>query len=156
MKMADGSEHVSGTGVYLFADAELTSYDAFKEVWGGRSAWPVALANVRDRIQIVTGVRFPVARCVYYRDGTEGMEFHTDLPAYGSTKSIASLSLGAEREFVFRSLSDKNDTVSIMLDSGSLLYMDEGCQVRYEHGLPVRHDCEAPRLNLTFRKYGWE
>lgn len=155
-KMADGSEHVGETGVYLFVDAELTSFDAFPEVWGARSEWPASLATVRDRIEELIGVRYPVARCVYYRDGSEGMEFHTDPPAYGTTDSIASLSLGAERAFILRSLSNKDDTLTIPLASGSLLHMGEHCQERYEHGLPRSKDCVAPRLNLTFRKYGWD
>jgi hypothetical protein len=50
-KMADGSEHVGETGVYLFVDAGLTSFDAFPEVWGGSSEWPASLAVVRDRIE---------------------------------------------------------------------------------------------------------
>lgn len=155
-KMADGSEHVAETGVYIFADTELTSFDTLHEVWGGRSVWPGTLEDVRDRIEDVTGVRFPVTRCVYYRDGSEGMGFHTDLPAYGSTDSIASLSLGAEREFVFRSLANSNETFTIALASGSLHFMGDHCQQRYQHGLPRSNDCVEPRLNVTFRKYGWE
>ena len=156
MKMADGSEHIAETGVYLFTDSELTSFDAFPEAWGGRSEWPASLASVRDQIEELVGVRFPVARCVYYRDGSEGMDFHTDPPAYGPTDSIASLSLGAEREFILRSRSNEDETFRIMLASGSLLHMGKHCQERYEHGLPRSKDCVAPRLNLTFRKYGWD
>lgn len=155
VKMADGSEHEAETGVFLFADAELTSYEAFPEVWGGRSEWPASLAVVRDRIESEIGIRFPVARCVYYRDGNDGMEFHTDLPAYGSTDSIASLSLGAQRKFAFRSLMDTQDIYTFTLATGSLLYMGEYCQKRYEHGVP-RCESTEPRINLTFRKYGWE
>jgi len=155
IKMADGSDHVGETGVYMFADADLTSFDAIPEVWGGRSPWPASLARIRDRIEETTQVRFQVTRCVYYQNGSEGMGFHTDPPAYGPTNSIASISLGAEREFVFRSQSDEDDTFSIVLPSGSLLYMGEHCQERYQHGLPHCDRCAEPRINLTFRKYGW-
>ncbi len=101
-------------------------------------------------------MRFQVARCVYYRDGSEGVGFHRDLPAYGSTSVIASLSLGTEREFVFRSTSDPAERFAIRLASGSLLLMGEGCQELYEHGLSYNENCHEARLNLTFRKYGWE
>ena len=62
VKMADGSEHIAELGTYLFADAKLTSFEALPEVWGKRSAWPQALANVRDCIEQKTGIRFQVAR----------------------------------------------------------------------------------------------
>jgi len=154
-KMADGTIYESETGTFIFADANLTSFDALPEVWGGRAPWPDLLAVVRDRIQDTVGVRFQVARLVYYANGSEGMSFHADLPAYGPTDAIASISLGAERDFAFRSLADPNDVHRITLHDGSLLYMGENCQERYQHGLPRSENCLVPRINLTFRKYGW-
>lgn len=156
VRMIDGTEYISEAGGYIFADTELTSFEALPEVWGQRSPWPDSLALVRDRITRQTGIRFHVARCVYYKDGSEGVDFHTDLPAYGSTSAIASLSLGAEREFVFRGTSDTAERFSIRLSSGSLLFIGAGCQELYEHALPRDERCGKPRLNLTFRKYGWE
>jgi hypothetical protein len=155
LPMADGTQWETETGVYLFADTELITGEVFPDVWGGRSAWPVTLAKVKERIESKLGASFQVARCVYYRDGSDRMAFHTDPPAYGPTDSIASLSLGAERDFVFRSLGDATDTYKLRLTSGSLLYMGENCQERYEHGVPPCMDCTLPRLNLTFRKHGW-
>jgi alkylated DNA repair dioxygenase AlkB len=156
VRMHDGSEFVAETGCYLFTDAELTSYQAIPEVWGGRSPWTESLADVRDRIKDVTGVHFRVARCVYYKDGSEGVDFHRDLPAYGTTDQIASLSLGVEREFVLRKLSDPDERFAIRLAPGSLLFMGAGCQDFYEHALPRDQLCREPRLNLTFRKFGWD
>lgn len=156
VSMGDGSEHIAETGTYMFADPELTSFDVIPEVWGARSPWTESLSHVRERIEEETGVRFQVARCVYYQDGSEGMGFHRDLPAYGSTATIASLSLGAEREFVFRSMSDHDERFTIRLSAGSLLFMGEGCQELYEHGVPRNEHCNEARLNLTFRKYGWD
>jgi len=154
--MADGTEFVADTGAFLFADAELLSYEKFPAAWGGRAPWPERLASVRERIEEVVGIRFQVARCVYYRDGTEGVDFHVDEPAYGSTEVIASLSLGAEREFGLRSLTDPEDEFRIILGHGSLLYMGKHCQSRYEHALFHSGSCTEPRINLTFRRYGWE
>ena len=95
-----------------------------------------------------------VARCIYYKDGSEGADFPGDLPAFGPTSAVASLSLGAEREFVFRSTSDAARRFSIHLSPGSLLFVGEGCQEIYEHALLRNERCDKPRLNLTFRKYG--
>ena len=154
--MADGTVYIAETAAFLFADAELVSHDMFSAVWGGRAPWPEKLARVRDRIAEATGIRFEVARCVYYRDGTEGMGFHVDDPAYGTTEVIASLSLGAEREFGLRSLTDPNDEFRIKLAHGSLLCMGKHCQARYKHALFRSDSCTEPRINLTFRRYGWE
>ncbi|MGK7905655.1 MAG: alpha-ketoglutarate-dependent dioxygenase AlkB [Synechococcus sp.] len=67
--------------------------------------------------------------------------------------AIASLSLGGKRKFIFRSTSDPTERFAISLSPGSLLL---GCQESYEHGLPLDKHCSEARLNLTFRKYGWE
>lgn len=156
VKMQDGSENIAETGSFIFTDPELTPFEALPEVWGGRAAWTDSLADIRERIAVATGVKFQVARCIYYQDGSEGMDFHRDLPAYGNTDEIASLSLGAERDFVLRDVADSENRLSIRLASGSLLFMGEGTQENYEHALPHDENCHHPRLNLTFRKYGWE
>lgn len=153
--MADGSKQLGELGTFMFTDPDLTSFEAFPEVWGGRSAWTDSLARVRDHIEAETGIRFQVARCVYYADGTESMGFHRDLPAYGNTDAIASLSLGVERAFVFRRTSDLAQRFTLNLAPGSLLLMGTGCQENYEHALPPDKHCHQARLNLTFRKYGW-
>ncbi|MBV9493855.1 MAG: alpha-ketoglutarate-dependent dioxygenase AlkB [Acidobacteria bacterium] len=156
VRMFDGTEFLNETGGYLFTDPELVSFDALPAVWGQRSTFPRSLELVRDRITAQSGIRFPLARCIYYEDGFDGSDFHSDLPAYGSTATIASLSLGAEREFAFRRLENPVEEFSIRLASGSLLFMGEGCQELYEHALLRDDRCRAPRLNLTFRRYGWD
>ena len=156
VRMVDGNEFIAETASYIFTDAELTSFDKLPEVWGGRSPWTESLAAIRARILEATGVDFQVARCVYYRDGSEGVDFHQDLPAYGDTSEIASLSLGAPRVFVMREQDNTDEQFSIELAPGSLLFMGQGCQDVYEHGLPHDPDCHEPRLNLTFRRFGWD
>lgn len=156
MKLADGGEFLAENACFLFADAELVGFDTIAEVWGKRAPWPDFLADIRDQIAALTGVRFQVARSVYYVDGNEGIDFHRDLPAFGNTDEIASLSLGAERHFVFRDIADKEKCFTLRLASGSLLFMGDGCQALYEHGLPRDARCRAPRLNITFRKFGWD
>lgn len=155
IRMADGTEHAAETAAYMFADPELTSFDVLPEAWGGRSPWPGSLAQVRERVAAETGTRFQVARCVFYRDGSEAMGFHSDPPAYGPTCPIASLSLGAERELVFRPLASGGKSFSLILENGSLLLMGKHCQDRYEHGIPACPSITEPRINLTFRLFGW-
>ena len=155
VRMADGTEYFNETGAYLFCDPELTGFDCFHEVWGGRSPWSPSLSRLRDKLTELLGVRFRVARSVFYHDGSEGIGFHSDLPAYGDTSLIASLSLGAERRIVFRHKASLS-TFSLSLSPGSLLIMGEGCQELYEHAIPHDTSCCSPRLNLTFRRYGFD
>ena len=61
IKMFDGTHHICETGCYLFADPDLTSFDALPEVWGARSPWTASLARVRDRILQESGIRSRVA-----------------------------------------------------------------------------------------------
>lgn len=153
--LADGSLFEMDTGCYLFTDSELTSTDKLPAAWGERSPWTESLQKVRDRIESITDSKFHVARCVLYRDGTEGIDYHQDLPAYGSTDVIASLSLGTERTFSLRCAITHQEQLSLRMPHGSLLIMGKGCQQHYEHAVPCEPDCQKPRLNITFRRFGY-
>jgi alkylated DNA repair dioxygenase AlkB len=65
--------------------------------------------------------------------------------------SIASLSIGAERKFAFKHKATK-ETVSVMLENGSLLEMKGSIQQNWWHSLPKTKKVGAPRINLTFRQ----
>ncbi|MBT5048063.1 MAG: hypothetical protein HOM58_06130 [Rhodospirillaceae bacterium] len=62
---------------------------------------------------------------------------------------------GEEREFAFRSLENEDDIYRLDLKSGSLLVMGKGCQENYQHALPYNDEYKNPRINLTFRPFGW-
>jgi alkylated DNA repair dioxygenase AlkB len=86
-----------------------------------------------------------------YHDGSEGMAWHSDgekdLKKDGA---IGSLSLGAERKFAFKHKKTK-DTVSKVLEHGSLLVMRGPTQTHWLHRLPPTKTVHRPRINLTFR-----
>jgi len=65
------------------------------------------------------------------------------------------LSLGEERDFFLREKETLAET-KIILENGSLIMMGENCQELYEHSLPTNNINKRPRINLTFRKYGFE
>lgn len=142
-------------GAYFFGDPECMTLKALPELWGARSEWPASLRSVRDRIADLVGVCFEVTRTIYYANGEDEVGYHSDLPAYGRTDTIASLSLGAERNFALRRVADPEDLQVIRLPHGSLVVMLQGCQESYEHALLPEPECHAPRLNLTFRRFGW-
>lgn len=153
VKMADGSAFIQETGTYMFLDDGLQGFDRMPEVWGQRATWPALLKTARDRIEGHTGHQFQVCRCIYYENGDSSCDFHADYMAYGPTNVIASLSLGAEREFILRDKENPAEQFKILLENGSLFVMGEGCQENYEHALPKDESCHEARLNLTFRKY---
>ena len=88
-----------------------------------------------------------------YRDGQDSMGWHSDNePELGAEPVIASLSLGATRDFSLRRVGETRQHLSIALPSGSLLIMNAGMQNRWQHALPKRRNIHSPRINLTFRQ----
>ena len=87
----------------------------------------------------------------YYRDGQDSTGWHADdEPELGKDPVIASISLGATRDFQLRHNRDKNQKISIALQHGSLLLMQGTTQSCWQHQIPKRVQAE-PRINLTFR-----
>lgn len=68
---------------------------------------------------------------------------------------IASLTLGAERDFIFRHQDKKTrgiEDLKLVLKNGLLLLMHHPTNQFWYHGLPERKTCRTVRINLTFRK----
>ena len=83
------------------------------------------------------------------------MGWHADdEPEIDQRSPIASLSLGASRDFQLRHRHDKGQqTVSINLEDGDLLIMEPGCQQNWHHSIPQRRRIRTMRINLTFRRF---
>jgi alkylated DNA repair dioxygenase AlkB len=87
----------------------------------------------------------------YYRDGKDSNGWHADNEkSLGKNPSIASLSLGAERRFEFKHLTNGIHKKMLLTD-GSLLHMHGALQHHYKHQLPKMTGLSQARLNLTFR-----
>ncbi len=109
---------------------------------------------LKQKVEQYADTNFYCCVCIFYPDGNAGIDYHSDQVAFGDTSIIPSISLGEERTFNLRE--KQNKTVnSMVLKHGSLLIMDKGCQENYEHSLPIRKKYKNPRINLTFRKYGF-
>ncbi len=86
-----------------------------------------------------------------YHNGDEGMAWHSDAEKdLKQNGAIASLSFGAERKFLFKHKQTK-ETVSILLEHGSILVMKDTTQTNWLHRLPRTKLISEPRVNLTFR-----
>jgi len=64
--------------------------------------------------------------------------------------AIGSLSFGAERKISFKHKKTK-ETVSKVLEHGSILVMKGTTQTHWLHRLPPTKTIYTPRINLTFR-----
>lgn len=160
---------------YLLSNIEWKNDEAFilgkliitkrKAAWYGDTAfeysysnrtkialpWTKELLALKSKIETETGENFNSCLLNLYHSGEEGMAWHSDgekdLKKNGA---IASVSFGAERKFSFKHKTTK-ETVSIMLEHGSLLVMKGTTQNHWLHRLPPTKKISTPRINLTFR-----
>lgn len=109
------------------------------------------LAELKAITEKLTGETYNSCLLNLYHDGNEGMAWHSDgekdLKKNGA---IGSLSFGATRKFAFKHKQSK-ETVSVILEHGSLLVMKDTTQTHWLHRLPPTKTVNSPRVNLTFR-----
>jgi alkylated DNA repair dioxygenase AlkB len=88
-----------------------------------------------------------------YKNGNDKLGWHSDNEKELDSKSaIASLSLGAERDFLIRKKQDHGTKFKLPLKHGSLMIMYPPLQEFWDHSLPPRKKVTEKRLNLTFRQ----
>jgi alkylated DNA repair dioxygenase AlkB len=113
--------------------------------------FPNYLNELRIRVEQQTGQTYNALLINYYRDGKDSNGWHADNEkSLGKNPSIASLSLGAERRFEFKHLTNGIHKKMLLTD-GSLLHMHGALQHHYKHQLPKMTGLSQARLNLTFR-----
>jgi len=131
-----------------------------------------AVAALRTLVEVMTGESFNSVHLNLYRTGADHVSWHTDEDAalYGDAPTIASVSFGAEREFVLRRMGgtpytdgwlpvDPPRLVRYRLGAGDLLVMRGATQRHWEHmlaktgaGALGEAAGAAERVNLTFRR----
>jgi len=113
--------------------------------------WTNELSYLKQIVEEHAGAKFNSCLLNLYHNGNEGMGWHSDdEESLGKNNTIASLSLGAERNFLFKHKQTKQ-TVSLVLEHGSLLIMKDATQANWLHSLPKSKNVTQPRINLTFR-----
>jgi alkylated DNA repair dioxygenase AlkB len=114
-------------------------------------AWTQELLFLKQLVEEITGTKFNSCLLNLYHNGDEGMGWHSDDEStLGKNTTIASLSFGAERKFSLKHKTTKQ-TVTTMLENGSLLVMKDATQTNWQHCLPKSKKITRPRINLTFR-----
>lgn len=115
-------------------------------------AWTKELSELKQIVEKYAGTKFNSCLLNLYHNGNEGMGWHSDdEESLGkNNNTIASLSFGAERKFSFKHKRTKQ-TISVVLEHGSLLVMKGATQSNWLHCLPKSKTITQPRINLTFR-----
>ncbi|HEY5645070.1 MAG TPA: alpha-ketoglutarate-dependent dioxygenase AlkB [Pseudomonadales bacterium] len=107
--------------------------------------WPAQLDCLRPRLVREWGCRFNFLLLNRYRSGADRMGWHRDDEPMTS-RTIASLSLGATRRFLIRP-DPGRPSIPLTLEHGSLLLMDR----LLPHALPSTRRQVGQRVNLSFR-----
>lgn len=114
--------------------------------------WTPLLLSIRDAVQKACNSNFNFVLINRYKDGNASLGLHRDNEAdLDPLAAIASVSLGAERDFIFTTKQKGGVIFSQELQNGSLLVMYPPTNHFYYHSLPVRKAVKNPRINLTFR-----
>ncbi|MDX1811708.1 MAG: alpha-ketoglutarate-dependent dioxygenase AlkB [Gammaproteobacteria bacterium] len=114
--------------------------------------WTPALKHLRQSIETFSGHSFNSVLINYYRDGQDRVDWHSDNEReLGAQPMIASLSLGADRNFYYKNKRTAEQG-SVLLTKGSLLLMYPEFQHQWLHSIPVDKALTRSRINLTFRK----
>jgi len=142
---------------YWYTDSEVVA-----EPWKG------PLIQLRDRVcqaaseALETEIRFNSALCQYYPNKEAAIDWHSDLEKiYDHSSPIASVSLGGEREFLFRDRSTKiplnghpglSLSGGMLLSNGMLLVMaGPRFQLRFAHSLKKGKANSKERFAVIFR-----
>lgn len=113
--------------------------------------WTDILQKIKIRIEQETSETYNSCLLNLYHNGDEGMSWHSDNESdLKINGAIASLSLGASRNFMFKHKKTA-ETRTMYLESGSLLVMKDQTQTHWLHRLPTTKKVSSPRINLTFR-----
>lgn len=115
--------------------------------------WTPELLAIRKRVEKETGLSFNAVLLNLYRDGKDGVAWHSDhIDQSGPNPVIASVSFGETRLFRLRHRFLKVvKQVEIPLHHGSFLLMAGTTNSCWQHQVPKTAKNILPRINLTFR-----
>lgn len=143
-----GKWHAQPRSVCLMGD------DGVKYKYSGAeyaaAAWTAPVLEIKARVESITGDRYNSCLVNSYKDGMDHVSWHSDNEKGLDQTSIASVSVGATRDFQIRAKDDHSDKTNFELRDGDLLVM-RNAQKSWEHALPKRRKVAGKRINLTFR-----
>ncbi len=115
-------------------------------------AWTAVLLELKHTVEVLAEARFNSVLLNLYRDGNDSVGWHSDDEVeLGGAPIIASVSLGASRNFSLRQKKPGAGRLKLRLNSGDLLLMSGQLQHNWQHQLPKTQLPVGERINLTFR-----
>jgi alkylated DNA repair dioxygenase AlkB len=116
------------------------------------NGWTPELLALKEKVEVVAGIKFNSVLLNYYRDGNDSVAWHSDRESVlGKNPIIASVSFGQVRSFDIRNKADHSEHYSVKLEHGSFLLMKAGLQEHWEHRIAKSTKPMKARINLTFR-----
>ncbi len=126
---------------------------------------PKCLDDLRKATEALTACSFNFCLVNYYASGADSIAFHSDDERFlGPEPSIASLSLGATRDFLMKHKplppTNRGEQPSIQqlklpLANGDMVLRRGKTQANWLHSIPKRtgkNEADEGRINITFRK----
>lgn len=116
--------------------------------------WTPDLLTIKERVQAQTKIAFNSVLLNLYRNGQDGVAWHSDKENNsGKNPIIASVTFGETRLFRLRHKFNKEQKqVEIPLHHGSFLLMAGTTNSFWQHHVPKTAREVLPRINLTFRQ----
>ena len=116
------------------------------------TGWSPQILAIKQRVEAAAGTPFNSLLLNLYRDARDSIGLHADdEPELGPNPVVASVSLGAVRQFVLKHKVTREKR-TFQLAHGSLLIMAGTCQHHWLHGVPKTAVPVGERINLTFRR----
>ncbi len=114
--------------------------------------WTPLLRAIKNRVEQQCNSTFNSVLLTLYRDGNDSVDWHSDdEQELGNQPTIASLSLGESRDFLFREKSSTHSD-SVTISHGDLWLMRPDFQKYWQHAIGKETTSKDVRINLTFRK----
>ncbi|KAI8940494.1 hypothetical protein NX059_004174 [Plenodomus lindquistii] len=150
-------------------EGDLVDSETSKRVEANRYKYkprpiPHCLDTLRKMTEGTTGETFNFCLVNYYADGKDSISYHSDDERFlGTEPAIASLSLGAKRDFLMKHKAippqagmemPEIKPMKLPLGTGDMILMRGRTQANWLHSIPKRAGVDAGkgRINITFRK----
>lgn len=114
--------------------------------------WTPVMRSIKERLESVAGP-LDGGLIQVYPTGEAGIGWHSD---DGHPEIIASLSLGAERTFIFGqgpTVRACAEVFRMRLTHGSLLLIPSETNLALKHRVPPERRVKEPRVNITLRRF---
>lgn len=113
--------------------------------------WDDFVNEYRNRLNEEFGFKLDCCFLNGYNDEKDALGYHADdSPEMSMEQPVITLSLGAERNIMFRN-NETREVTTLKLGHGSICIMPAGFQLTHQHKIPKGDRPMGPRISLTYR-----